>query len=534
MSKFLTLVRDFFTALFSGGKKEAKKRRELKELNRELRGNRHRYYKSHSNEVLPTFAHAVYKFAQYARLLRDLFERTILNENAKQADMYKDYLVEERLDDENRFKKLEFTAKAMRERCAGVPHFSAAMEEITREFTAYLELFKQPQFQNFDREYTELERLAMISRYDFEKLLAFFDPRIRVTPSARKPSFVAAPGKHMTQDLMDFYFVMSGLNFDPQLTHNVALLLVRIRGGRDEQEIQKIDKILSGMASVRHNFLPNNILLSLLKSVNEDPSFSIPPDREQFQYLELYKARILSRFELEKEKLLREQSEKAVEHSLADLFGTNKLMSSDGLPEELSEELALEGYHGFSNVRPFQILKTFVVVIFEKKIKDHVKRLVIDAFFENKQFKDRFISLFHDLQEAYDQIASFEDTMTEPGEVSLHTVREYLQKQYAGKVVSASLSKLVETINANTAHMVEEISNSFASFNLALIELLADAKQHSPLIISNIKVIGGDRNAEFLSALVDDQRAIGRFIEVMRHFTVIHKELRKEEGTRQS
>ena len=102
----------------------------------------------------------------------------------------------------------------------------------------------------------------------------------------------------------------------------------------------------------------------------------------------------------------------------------------------------------------------------------------------------------------------------------------------------ASLIASVCTLLALTAAAAAQIGipepppHPIVQRYLTLTELLEDAKQHSPLIVSNIKVIGGDRNAEFLATLADDQRAMGRFIEVMRHFTVIRKELRKEEGAR--
>jgi len=523
MSELLNFIHDLFASLFTGNVKTSRLHREMKKVWRELRQRNPSFYRPRTNEVLPAFAEAVYRFSQYARTLSGLFQKTILNENGRMAELYRDHLVEAKLDERDRYKKNDFTYSSMKARLARSPSFRETLADITREFEAHLALFRQPEFATCDEEFANLERLALLSRYPFEKILSFFDPGIASMDRRYKPSFVPVLAKNLTQELMDFYFSIAELDVGKNVAENLVVLYRRYRKKPDRDGEDKIKKIVSLLGTLRKKQLSKDTLLCLIRLSGEDPRLTLPADRVAAASLELYKTRILSRFELEREKLVRERSQSQVAGDVSLLFGEAKLLEARGYAEGLSNELQAEGFQSFTHLQALRILKSFVVLHYEKTIKGHLEQLVIEGYFEQKSFKDRFITLFHETLGAVEKITLLESSLGEAGEVSVAKVTEYLEKHKNGKTVSASLNKLVETINDNVARLIEATVNSFVRFRISLDELLSDAKQLTPAIVSNIRVIGGDRNPEIMKRLAADRDAIIRFLDIMKNFTVIRR-----------
>jgi hypothetical protein len=523
MSELLNLIRDLFTSIFSGNVKTSRLRRELKKVYRDLRQRNPDFFKPHTNEVLPAFAEAVHKWSQYVRALNELFEKTLFSPNSRMAELFRDHLIESKLEENSRLLKAEFTYAAMKARFAGTASFKETLAEISRQFDGYLALFRNAEFSSCDEELTHLERFALLSRFPYEKLLSFFDPGTATLDRRYKPRFVPVLAQNLTQELMDLYFSMAEVDLDQGIAQNVVVLFRRLKKVSDSEEEEKIRKIVSLLALVQSKYLSRPTLLCLVRLAAVDPQLTLPVDHEQRPSLELYKSRFLSRFELDREKLVRENTQTEVAGDLTTLFKGQPLLEMRGYSELLSRELQEEGYPHFTHLQAMRILKTFILTFFESSIKEHIKQLVIDAFFEQKTFREIFIAHFHETQSAAEKIAALENTLSEKGEVSALKVKEYLAKHRDGKTVSASLSQLVETINDNVDRLIESATNDFAQFHAAFEQLLIDAKQHTPSIISNIKVIGGERNPEFMNICHGDQETIAGFLGIMKHFTVIRQ-----------
>jgi hypothetical protein len=535
MSEFLNLIRDFLSSLFTGSFRTSRQRREMRAAARELRQRNPDVYRARTNEVLPAFPEALYKLSRSVRSLTRLFDKTILNPDPALTELFRDWLVEARLCENDRLTKMSFTRDAMRRRLGQSGSFQNALRDICADFEHYLALFRQPEFADFNHEYAQVEQLAELSRYPFEKILSFFDPRIASREGNDKPSFTPVLAQHLTQDLMDLYFALVGFEAGSTVAENTVRLHRRLMRIPNADEEDKIRTIIGLIRTIVRTYFSLQSLLCLIRLSSENADLTLPVTREMTDHLELFKSRLRARFELERERLRREHSESEVTAELQSLFHDTPLAEIRGYTEALSNTLAEEGFESFTRMRGLQIVKSFVYGPFETSIKEHIKQLVIDGFFENKTFKERFIDFFHTCQSAVDEIARLEEMITGPGDVSVRTIGEYLDKHRGGKSVSASLNQLVQTINDNAARLIETVANVFFGFSRSLDELLADARQHVPTIVGNIKVIGGDHNQERLHDLVTDAQRLTLFISIMRKFTVIgtDREMKAPAGLKQ-
>jgi hypothetical protein len=526
--KILKLIKDFFSSLLSGNSEAYKKQRELKRIQKEIRQHKPLVYKQSTGQLLPQLAGTLFTFLQYLKPLKELIYKTLLNENDRLSDMYKDYLIEVRLQDEFQLKKQSFTYDKIRERLLFTVSLKTESEILSKEFADFLKLFSGTEFSNFDAEFSSLERFIALCRHDFIRLLMYFDPDASLSRKY-KPSFSACIGHHANQELMDLYLVFAELNLNEGIEKNLVFLLKRVKEHTTHDDELKIKKIIEAMGNIHRTSFSPEMLLNLLRVINADPTLTVKTDTSTKTFLEVYKSKLSSRFQMDMEKVTRECNEREILADLTNLFGAAELLETEGYGEDLAKMLQAESFNSFTHIKPLSIVKSFTVLHFEKRIQETVKRIVINGFFEQKEFRERFINLFHSCQGAHEAVTRFEEALAAPGEVSISKIRKYLVDYKNGKSVGYALNKLIETINNMALKIIEENTNLFYSFQGVISEIIKDSKQRAPQLISNIKVIGGDKNQEFTGNLADALKKLELFTSIMKNFTIIRPHLEKEQ-----
>jgi hypothetical protein len=528
MIKILKRIKEFFSLLLAGNSREYNRKKDLKQIYKLIKQHKLIFYKQSTGQLLPQFARTLFSFLQYLRPLKELIYKTILNENDRLSEMYKDYLIEVRLEEETQLRKQNFSYDKIRERLYNSASLKTETEILNKEFIEFQKLFSGSEFANFDAEFGSLERFVALCRHDFIRLLMFFDPDVTISNSY-KPNFSACIGHHANQELMDLYFVFADLNLSLGIEKNLVFLLKRLKKKISSNDAVKINKLVTSMDNIFKTYLSPDIVLALLRAINTDPALTIKTDKADKTFLDVYKSKLSSRYQMDVEKVTRECSEREILSDLNQLFSGKELLEIDGYEDELAKMLQTESFNSFNHIKPLSIVKSFTVLHFEKKIQETIKKIVINGFFEQKEFKERFIRLFHSCQGTREAISQFEHTLTTPGEVSISKIRKYLVDYKSGKSVGYSLNKLIETINNMAMKIIEDYTNIFYSFQGVIAEIINDAKQHSPLLISNIKVIGGDRNQEFSGNLLDSFKDIQTFTGIMKNFTIIRPHIEKEQ-----
>jgi hypothetical protein len=528
MLKIFQALKNFFSTLIMGNTEEVKKKRDLKKILKEIKQHKPLFYKQSTGQILPQFARTLLTFLQYLHPLKELIYKTILNENDRLAEKFKEYLIEVRLEENMQLKKQNFTYEEINKRLLHTVSVRTETEILNKEFAEFIKLFSGPDFSSFDSEFTALEHFISLCRHDFIRLLMYFDPDISLS-TGYKPRFAPCIGHHANQDLMDFYFIFAELDLSSGIDKNLIYLIKRLKKNVTEVDEIKIKKIVSTLDTIQKTYLSPGILLSMLRVINADPYFTIKTDTSTKSYLDVYKGKLSSRFQRDVEKVTRECTEREILKDLSQLFNENDLVEIEGYTEDMAKMLQAESFNSFTYTKPLKILKSFTMYHFENKIQETIKKIIINGFFEDKKFKDRFVNLFHAAQGVKDAISDFEHTLTATGEVSINKIRKYLVDYKKGKSVVYSLNKLIETINNMAIKVIEDYTNIYYAFQEVITEIITDSKQHAPTLISNIKVIGGDKNQELWSNLLESQKLMNVFTGIMKNFTIIRPRIEKDQ-----
>ena len=480
------------------------------------------YYRAKQNIVLPALAQAVYAFAVSLRPLTELARATVANSDVRVSQRFFDYLIDCRLRDETRQNKEGLSYETMSERVKASIDPDREIEDISQEFQALLREIEALGAREVNAEFFEIDRFIEVCRHDYERLLGLFDPSISIDSPEKRPDFSPVDGEHILPELVDIYYVTEGFGFSNVLKNNLLLLLERrTTGGVNEAKRKKLEKICAQLERLLVEKLDADQLLALIRAAKADPYYKPPIERTARDFVESYRRRITQQFERDRDRIQRERHENAISADVRALFGDMEILEVSGYDEESDAFLRRESPTSFAWIKPLRILKTFVNTVFDAALKEAVKRVLVEGYFENKNYQNNLANILYQCERSVARITDFENQMTGNGRISNVAMRRYIEEMRKGKDIGVFLSRLVDAINGRAKDIVEDEAGLFAMLGDVLSDLLIDFRKASPDLVTNIRTFAGARNKEIMAQILGGRDRIILLVKVMRNFTFV-------------
>ena len=242
-------------------------------------------------------------------------------------------------------------------------------------------------------------------------------------------------------------------------------------------------------------------------------------------YLAEFKKRFRVRVDRSVERVARELDESMIAMDLSSLFHNAELLGIESYNEATNNLLLKNDLECFTHVKAIQIVKSFILMKFENDLKDVIKKILVDGFFEDKVFQQSMSASVFECENALSLITQFEIGLQDNEKLSVKEVKKNLHLLKQGKNVAAKLNNLIDAIDKKAGEIVETTTNSYYKLQKILGEVLNDYKSRAPVRVSNIKVLGGNKNSDMIKLLLDRQSDINCFIKIMKHFTVVQAEI---------
>jgi hypothetical protein len=518
----LTKIKDWFAGFLARDPEEARRKAEIRRLQAELADIRPPYYRPKQNLVLPGFAHAAYRFYALLRPLAELARSTVAHSDVRVSQRYFDYLIDCRLPASEQDRKRFFAYEGMMERVQASLRPGEELEAIQREFQVFLDSLDSLGSRAVNADLFEVERFIDMCRHDYERIVGLFDPSANLDDPRYKPDFAAVPGEQILPELVDFYYLTEAFSFSPPLKANVLRLLEKRQPDSfDEAKKGKIDKLFSQLGKELSERLDKEILLSLMRVIKDDPFFSPSTPRERKDFLDAYRKRLVTQFEKDRERILREQHENAIAVDIRSLFGDAEILEVEGYDEEHDSLLRRESPNGLAWIKPIRILKTFIALGFEPQLKESIKRILVEGYFDNKGFQNNLANILYQCERSGGRILEFEEQLRGTGRVSLVAMKRYIEEMRRGKDIGTFLNRLVDSVNDKAREIVEDETGLFSMLGEALADLVSDFKRSAPDLITNIRALGGGRNREIQAQIQTGRERIMILVKIMRNFTYV-------------
>jgi hypothetical protein len=522
MASMLEYLQDLFFALFSRNPQEAEKRRALRKLTDRLREVQPPVYRRSGGMLLPAFGYNLLQLSYLLAPLGELFQKTLFDEDAHLAERFRQHLAIARLPETLARRLPDFNLQAMRQRALSSASPIKELDKLQQEFEQFLEAFSAPQFYSFDLDFMAMDRLASLCRHDLGPLFKLFEPDFDPAQKGRKPSFQPVQAKKALKELLDLYFILAGIRLSEGVEANLFALLDRQERERSGAARERVRTVLGRLGKLLERELAPELLATLIRVVQEDPDSSPRVVSEELACLQSIKADLAAGFRKDQERLQREINENTIGGDLKSLFGGADPLEVPGYTAALSAQLAARGYESFARVKPLAILKSFILAHFEKSLRDPLKRLLVEGTFASKMIDLRFNNTFYACEGLDARLRELEESLV-GGSLAADKLAKFLQMHDQGKPVAPLVGKTVETIEQEVRKLVEEGCAYFYNLNLLVGDLLADARQKAPALITNLKEIAGRPNKDFLAAIAAGHLNLQLFIKIMRNFTEIRE-----------
>ncbi|HET7838939.1 MAG TPA: DUF5312 family protein [Rectinemataceae bacterium] len=518
----LGILKEFFVRLLNSDPEESRRRAELRKLYTILAETRPPLYRAKQNLVLPGLAQAILQFYSSLRPLAEIIRVTVASPDVRVSQRYFDFLIECRLPASEQEKRRFFSYEGMSERVAASLQPEQELESISQDFQSFLQSISDLGDKEIDFDLGEVDRFIDICRHDYERLVGLFDPSASLDDPRYKPDFAPVPGEQILPELLDFYYLTEGFFFSPMLKEGVLRLLERrSRNPVDAAKRAKVEKLFSRLDKSLAERLSKDVLGSLIRATKGDPYFLPSTNRERREFMKPYMRRLSTQYEKDRERLLREQHESVVAIDIRGLFGEVDILPLEGYDEENDAYLRRESPNGFTFIKPLRILKTFIAAAFDPFLKESIKRILVEGYFENKNFQNNLANILYQCERSANRIGDFEQQLVGTGRLSITAMRRYIEEMRRGKDISAFLSRLVDAINGRAGEIVEEETGVFAMLGDALGDLLSDYRRSSPDLVTNIRNLGAGRNKEIMGQIQAGRDRIAILVKIMRNFIFV-------------
>jgi hypothetical protein len=518
----LKKIKEWLSRTFARDPQDAQRKAEIRKLQAALAEMRPPYFRVKQSLVLPGFAQAVHQFYALLRPLSELVRTTVANPDIRVSQKYFDYLIDRRLPKAEQDRKRFFSYDGMIERLQSAVRTDEELEAVSREFQEYLGALDNLGARAVNADLYEVERFTDLCRHDYERLVGLFDPSASLDDPRYKPDFAPISGEQALPELLDFYYLSESFVFSPQLKANILLLLERRQPDSfDEAKKAKIDKLFSQLDKVLSERLSKDIILAMIRVIKDDPAHVPSTPRDRREFIDAYRQRLVTQFDKDRERILREQHENAIAADIRSLFGEAEVLEVDGYDEEHDSLLRRESPNGFMWIKPLRILKTFIAAEFEPQLKESIKKILVGGYFDNKAFQNNLANILYQCERSGGRITEFEEQLRGNGRVSLIAMKRYIEEMRRGKDIGTFLTRLVDAVNDNAREIVEDEAGLFAMLGEALGDLLADFRRSSPDLVTNLHTLGGGRNREIMAQVQTGRERILVLVKIMRNFTFV-------------
>lgn len=516
----LNMFGDLFTYLkflISGDNKNLMRLRELKRIFKNFRPSKYRYI-TKEKRITNLFLQRMITFSDAINVFKPVLDTTLFNSDEKKAQLFLNHFVESNLPEDVVAKREKFTKDIMWNKIMESETLSKGIKTIEDEFRMYMNFLTRKNMPKLESEYYLMYKLNTLSTFNFDLFFSKFDSDYRGTG---KPAFAPIIGDEILNDLKDLYFLITSLPAKTDLVSAFAKLF-----GRTQEDFKHLAKKAQQSVNLIYKMISDElspgIILNMCRYISEESKLKINVDQKIFGILEKYRKQIEDRFIKNKDYVIEKYSEKSLQQDIQDLFKGKHLLKIEGYTDELIKLIEENNFSPISGIQAIRITKTFILEIYEEQIKETINQLILEAFFNEKDFQTDFSNKFFSANELKDYMLGFEESLSTTGKNSFQYLKTVLHNFRANTATGENkVIKLIETTNDRIRHANEKCADILYQLGTSLYKIIQDYKSPKPTYISNVKNIRGGQNKEFINNLASSYNSTAKYIKIIKNFVMV-------------
>ena len=467
-------LQSILDSIFGKNDADAEKRRQLKNIAKKLSKSRYnKFYKFQGNEALPTLAKFMYEIYKVIYPAQTMFQ-SVANPNVLKR-LSIDFLtteeirnIEESISEENLIKMSKEIPIANLQ--------SQAQERIS----TYSDFFTLEKITEIDGLYKQLICMKDFCTFDFYFFLKKFNKGMREADFNTMPNFEKINAEYILGELKDFMAAAWTLPLDIDWTNCIKLL--RAYKGVEPVTLQNWKKVIQRIQSLKSS----GTFEMMIKLISSDPSATVELSDSNPNIIEPHLDKIKGDAEKTINQLIAQEKAHKTGDICSQLFPNIEISSLKNYSENWNTTLKHKRLETFNNVEALSYLKTFLLEIFKKNIREYYDIVLVRGQWETQPLCTSFSDAYNSLLQTADQIIQFDSELAEDGPIGIK-IKTLLPKTDRDSSSKNIVNRLVNDANEAAYKFIVTSTRNLITMGKIIKTLIEDYGKPKAQIIGNWK-----------------------------------------------
>lgn len=482
MSNKESFIQKLLGSLLGGNDAEANKKRQLKNIAKNLSKTHFKFYKASADQALPLLG----KF--FFDLYKTLSSSQTLFNSQQNPNYYKNIIITSSLSDNQKQLIESLSEESIQEQSKSMD-FKQLKEKIKGDISTFLSEFDQARVQQIDNLHQKLQVFKNLCCFDYYFVLKKFDSSIRENEFNRSPKFNPIDASYIADDLKDFlsliYAIPSGADWNDLLQ-----LLKAMRGGNEPIKAGQWAKLVARFNQLK----AEKVFEMIIQLTTKDPLYEVNYEEKREQIVEAYIEKTRTDAQTCLNKLENALKNSKNDGLLTQIFGTTSIDSLQNYTDEQSAYFTKKNLGGFEYTKPLNYLKAFLLEYVKRDIRSYADLVLIRGKWTTSPLSTEMSDAYNALLEYSEKISIFDKNLSEEeGEYGIK-LKTLLPRADRDKEAAGIIKTVLRDNNSLAREYIVGTTKMLIVFGKNTKLLLEDYQKQRPEMLTNWKEL--DRFAE--------------------------------------
>lgn len=480
------------------------KQKKLKEIARDLKSSRNKFYNYKKDIILPLLGKKFYELYRLLQYLAKYFDINAHKNSIKFTlfDLFIDKKVEKLKE------QLEFNA--INNLLKNSQNIKESVEKIKSILNEYIKSFTIEVVRRIDYTYNLIVDFSNLTRFDWLFLLKKFDTEITEVNFTYTPNFEPIEGKYIIEDLITLNDYLETIDFNKDWKYIFEYLKLI---SQDNNTINVMKKAIQ----ICRELKKDGQLTKIIQLINKDPFFTPKNFASNTKIVNDYLVEFQRGVRDSIDKTLKEIKKEKIDALLLNIFQKTTIIRLKNYNEKLNDYLIKKGTMGLQYIEPLNYLKAFILDYCKGEIKSRIDELLIKGTWCTNTESSSYSSLLDHFNKISDMILEFDNSLSEDESYGKSIKKLTLSIKHDNLALS-NLKKLIINID-NEAYSILVESIKILTYTANKLKLLIDDyNSKTPKIIIDFNKIKWSFSEDPGAELTRLYTKVVNFIALLKYF----------------
>ena len=469
-------------SLIGGKDVDAARKKQLKNIAKNLSKTKFKFYKPGSDQALPTMGKFFYDLYKAMSACQTLFN------TQQNPAYYKNISVDFGLTESQKQAAENLSEEAIMDASKKMP-FDQLKSKIKENLQTYSSDFDQEKIQRIDSLYAKLLALRSFATFDYYFILKKFDSSIKENDFSRAPHLNPIDASYISNDLKDFVALIYSMPLLEDWT-DVLQLLKKIRGGNEPIKQAQWVKIVSRLNQIK----ASRVFEMIIQLTTKDPLYQVKYEEKREQIVEPYLDKIKDEAQSAVKKIENAQKNSKVDALLSQIFGTTEISSLQYYTDEQSAYFLKKNLGGFEYTQPLSYLKAFLIEYVKKDVRQYADLVLVRGKWATSPFTSEMSDAYNAILEYSEKISIFDKKLSEEDGEYGKKLKTLLPRADRDKEAANIIKTTLRDNNTLAREYIVSATRQLIVFGKITKLLIEDYQKQRPELMTNWKEL--DRFAE--------------------------------------